>query len=139
MKLQITTKITDDTEEFERKFINKFNEIALGIRNDAKDYAPVDSSNLRWHIQIQFLTPTHAKIVSNANYSSAVEFGTKPHIIRPRKKKALAWGKLKSGKAGKKGHRQFVAKLVHHPGTKAIPFMRPARDNAESRLKDWIK
>ncbi|MFD6094752.1 hypothetical protein ACFVWN_01055 [Nocardiopsis flavescens] len=43
------------------------------------------------------------------------EYGTKPHIILPRYKKALYWP----------GARHPVAR-VHHPGTVANPFMRRA-------------
>ena len=136
MKLQITTKITDDTEEFERKFINKFNEIAIGILNDARDYAPVDFGNLRRQIIINWITPTHAKIISNANYSSYMEFGTKPHVIKPKVKKALRWS---SGKKGSKSYTVSFSKYVNHPGTTAIPYMTPARNNAERKLKDLFK
>lgn len=39
-----------------------------------------------------------------------------PHIIRPRVKKALAWGPIISG-----NKRQFVAKSVRHPGSYIKP------------------
>ena len=47
------------------------------------------------------------------NYFPHVEFGTLPHIIRPKNKKALFW----------KGA-EHPMKLVHHPGTKPNPFVR---------------
>lgn len=52
-------------------------------------------------------------------YARFVEFGTKPHEIKPRRAKSL-----------------FVAGwfglLVKHPGAKPHPFMRPAMDGAAS-------
>ena len=48
------------------------------------------------------------------SYAIYVEFGTPPHIIIPKDKKALHWG----GDAGP------VVRLVHHPGTMAQPFIR---------------
>jgi hypothetical protein len=47
-----------------------------------------------------------------ASYANFVEFGTKPHDIFPKDKKALFW-------AGA----EHPVKVVHHPGTKANDFM----------------
>jgi hypothetical protein len=47
-----------------------------------------------------------------ASYSPYVEFGTKPHTILPKDKKALWW----PGAA-------HPVKSVNHPGTKPNPFM----------------
>ena len=65
-----------------------------------------------------------------------LERGTKPHIIRPRNRRVLAWpatgaGRRLSGRArtatrrGGLGGMAF-ATVVHHPGTKAQPFLVPA-------------
>lgn len=51
-------------------------------------------------------------------YIGFVEFGTRPHVIRPKGKKRLQLA----------GH--FIAGTVMHPGTTAKPFMRPAFDAA---------
>jgi len=91
---------------------------------------PVDSGNLRRQIQLVWITPFHCKIISNANYSAAVEYGTKPHIIRPVSAKALHW---------KSGGKDFFAKSVNHPGCNSQPFMRPARNMAEIKFKNFIK
>ena len=48
------------------------------------------------------------------NYALFLEHGTRPHIIRPKKKKSLRW----SGKGG-----DIFAGEVHHPGTKATHFL----------------
>lgn len=48
-----------------------------------------------------------AEIGSRVPYAGFIEFGTRPHVIRPRSKQALAW----------KGAEHPV-RLVHHPGTK---------------------
>ena len=52
-------------------------------------------------------------------YIQFVEYGTRPHVIRPRGKKRLELG----------GH--FVAGTVMHPGATGKPFMRPAADEAQ--------
>jgi hypothetical protein len=51
-----------------------------------------------------------------------LEEGTRPHVIRPKKAKALRW-------MGPNG--PIFARSVRHPGTKAQPHLEPAiRDNA---------
>ena len=49
-------------------------------------------------------------------YARAVEFGTKPHVIRPKRGRVLRW---RSGR----GFR--YATKVNHPGTRAQPYMEP--------------
>jgi phage virion morphogenesis protein len=60
------------------------------------------------------ITPFHsndmAGVGTNRPYAAAMHFGSKPHDILPRTKKALAFG-------GR------VVKKVKHPGTVARPFM----------------
>lgn len=50
-----------------------------------------------------------------------VNFGTRPHVIRPDKKKALRW-------AG--GGRFFFAKQVNHPGYRGDPYLFNAATSA---------
>lgn len=57
---------------------------------------------------------------ADAYYVRFVEFGTRPHVIRPRGKKRLQLG----------GH--FIAGTVMHPGMAGKPFMRPAADAAQA-------
>ncbi|MEB4590494.1 HK97-gp10 family putative phage morphogenesis protein [Candidatus Thiothrix sp. Deng01] len=56
---------------------------------------------------------TWVYVDSRAWYAHMVEFGTQPHAIQPRNKKALSFG-------GK------MYRGVMHPGAAAKPFMRPA-------------
>jgi len=58
-----------------------------------------------------------AEIVANASYAPFVEFGTKPHVIKPERRQTLRWA-TDSGYA--------FAKLVKHPGSKPYPFFRKA-------------
>ena len=52
---------------------------------------------------------------SNIKYARGVEYGTKPHVIKAKNKKALYW----------KGAKHPV-KSVRHPGSRAKPFLIPA-------------
>jgi hypothetical protein len=54
-----------------------------------------------------------ARWFPKANYAPFVEFGTAPHLIRPVNKRVLA--NVATG--------QVFGTLVHHPGTKANPFL----------------
>jgi hypothetical protein len=75
-----------------------------------------------------------------------LERGTKPHIIRPRVAKVLAWGGARrlSGALRKGARAEFFARIVHHPGSRAFPFMLPGARKAlekagivESIVDDW--
>lgn len=77
-------------------------------------------------------------IVEAAGAAVYLEFGTKPHIIRPRNKSVLAWpaeasGRRLSGRA-RSGARLRFARLVHHPGTKAQPFLLPGAVEAVKQV-----
>ena len=54
-----------------------------------------------------------ARWYPKAQYAPYVEFGTAPHIIKPVNARVLA-----NAKTG-----EIFGTLVHHPGTKANPFM----------------
>jgi hypothetical protein len=70
-----------------------------------------------------------------------LEFGTRPHIIRPKTAKALRWASggnaTLSGRPRSGAPVQF-AKVVHHPGTKPYPFMVPGITKALQGLGDLI-
>lgn len=91
---------------------------AIDIENRAKELAPVDTGRLRASInhtvsggRVRF----SVQIGTNVDYAADVEYGTAPHIIRPKTKRALYWP----------GAAHPVAR-VNHPGTSPRPFMRPA-------------
>ncbi|KJK55643.1 HK97 gp10 family phage protein [Saccharothrix sp. ST-888] len=102
-------------------------QVAEDMVNTAKSLAPVDTGRLRSSIQA---VPEGGRftfritIGTNVTYASDVEYGTAPHVITPKDKKALWWP----------GARHPVAK-VNHPGTRAKPFMRPAIAQAEAALR----
>lgn len=54
-----------------------------------------------------------AELVWTVSHAAYLQGGTRPHIIKPRRKLALRF-KVEGG--------QVFAKLVHHPGTKPVPF-----------------
>jgi len=102
------------------------------VTAQAKQEAPVRTGRLRESIHkepirwVGFLK-AEGKVVADAPYARYVHDGTRPHVIRARRAKALHfyW----------QGREVFV-KSVNHPGTKPNPFMtRAARKVVGWRLR----
>lgn len=55
------------------------------------------------------------EVINDSDHSAILEFGTRPHVIEPKDKQALAWP----------GGRHPVKK-VNHPGTPALHILRRA-------------
>lgn len=67
-------------------------------------------------------------IRSNVRYARYLEEGTRPHVIRPRKKKALYWpGAL------------HPVKKVNHPGTPAYRVLGNAADRVLRDLAKYVR
>ena len=62
------------------------------------------------------------KVGAAASYAEAVEKGTRPHEIRPINGKLLAF---------KVAGKMVFTPIVHHPGTRANPFLERAADEAQ--------
>lgn len=65
-----------------------------------------------------------ARWYPQASYAPFVEFGTAPHVITATNAKVLA-----NAKTG-----QIFGKVVHHPGTKANPFMERILASAQAEI-----
>lgn len=74
----------------------------------------------------------HGRHDTSADYAPYVEFGTRPHVIRAKNRKALAWGGARrlSGSLRKGAKPTHFARSVNHPGTRARPFLRPGAQQA---------
>ena len=77
-------------------------------------------------------------VFTRLHYGPYVEYNTQPHIIKPKDKKALAFGKAVGTTSDGATMREHVVKEVHHPGTTAQPFMRPAVDTTREEIKKII-
>jgi hypothetical protein len=99
------------------------------VVNRAKILCPVDTGRLRASIRGQArrtwtLRPMFT-VGTNVDYAVMVHDGTRPHIIRPRSKQALKFTI---------GGQVVFAKVVHHPGTRAKPFLdRALREETAGR------
>lgn len=107
-------------------------EVQLRSIAEAKALVPRKTGHLGRSILPGALTATHATVEARTPYAAAVEFGTRPHIIRPVKARMLAWpaSRRLSGRSrtsGGKAVGPFIrAMLVRHPGTKPQPYLIPA-------------
>lgn len=117
---------------------------ARKVQAEAVRLAPVDRGTLRASITQEIQTEGGrlvARVGTNVNYAVFVHEGTRPHIIRPRSKKVLSFvwpnapaavaaGRKKGKSRGKSGPR-VAFRFVHHPGTRARPFLRQALQKFE--------
>lgn len=86
------------------------------------------------------VTKDHAIIEARTPYAASLELGAKPHIIRPRRAKVLAWGGVRrlSGTLAAGSKPTHFARLVHHPGNKPYPYLIPGAKKALAGVKDAI-
>lgn len=88
------------------------------VLNRAKILAPVDTGRLRSsgsvHYSSLFSFRPKATIVFSVDYARYVNDGTRPHVIRPKNAKVLRFVV---------GGQVVFARVVHHPGTRANPFL----------------
>jgi len=91
------------------------------FREEARDNVPVEDGDLKASIRVTTRMKRGTIYASvkaggrRAPHWHWVEFGTKPHKIKAKKQKALAFG----------GN---IARVVDHPGARPKPYMRPALD-----------
>ena len=95
---------------------------------------PIDNGDLRQSMNASRVGSKTLRVRANATnlapYAAAVEYGTKPHVIRPKNAKAFKF---------KIGPDTIYAKQVKHPGTKAQPFFEPAIERLKKRFVNNLK
>lgn len=105
----------------------------------AKELAPRKSAALQGSIQMRPTVRQGRGLVGywgsfGINYAIYRELGTGIHggkgmyEIRPRRRKALFWPGA-----------EYPVKVVHHPGVRAKPFLRPAADTVYPGLPQYIR
>lgn len=103
------------------------------VWSEALKEAPVNKQSgggtLRQKIQGRMLTKLAAVVEAKAPYSVYVHEGTRPHLIVPVNKQALA-----NRRTG-----QFFGKVVHHPGTRPNPFLARAVKRSASKVQEFFR
>ena len=98
--------------------------IAIRFQSELTLIAPVDTGRLKGSIKVM---PTNNGLeITMVDYAKFVEFGTPPHVIIPKSKKALKF---------KIGNKVLLRKKVKHPGTRPNPFI---RNTIQNKLKKII-
>ena len=100
---------------------------AFEVERRSKQEAPVRTTRLRSSISSD-VQPLKAVIAPHVKYAFYVHEGTDPHVIRPKRKRALFW----------KGAAHPVQSVMH-PGTKANPFMKRGFRRAEPRVERFFE
>ena len=86
------------------------------LKTEMEARVPVDTGRLKQSIQVR-VSGKRITVGPDTPYAEYVEFGTAPHVIKPKKSNVLAF---------QAGGRTVIVRSVNHPGTKAQPFVRPA-------------
>lgn len=88
--------------------------VAIDLQGALTEAAPFKTGTLRNSITA-VVTSDDEITITMVGYAKYVEFGTPPHVIRPKNAKSLHW---------KNGAKDVFAGEVHHPGTRPNPFIR---------------
>ena len=118
-------ELPDEIKDNIRKVVKNS---AFNIERNAKSSASVKTGHLRRSISTKMGDMEATIHTSNLKYAPMVEFGTRPHIIRAKNKKALYW----------KGATHPV-KQVNHPGSKAKPYLIPAFEKEKDQFLEKLK
>jgi hypothetical protein len=92
------------------------------MRGGANSLASLEQS-INWHPN----SDNSATVYANAAHAPFVEFGTKPHTINARFRKAL--------KIPVQGNGFIFRRFVRHPGSKPYPFFYADMDNRRARMQ----
>ena len=109
-------------------------QLAITVVAEQKRLVPRKTGNLGRSIHVERVTSTSANVVASANYAAYTEFGTRPHTILPRSKKALRFAPTGTGRltgSPRKGGPVIFAKRVRHPGTRGMHW---AQRGAEAAI-----
>lgn len=90
---------------------------------------PVKTGELRASLFGKVVSKTKVEIGATAGHAAHVEYGTRPHEIRPVRASVLRF---------EIGGRVIYTKRVQHPGTRAQPFVRPAAKLIKSLIPELI-
>lgn len=107
---------------------------------EAQRNVPRRTGFLQRNIRPGEVTAEYAVVKASTPYAATVEFGSRPHIIKPRNARVLAWGgpRRLTGRLRKGAKATNFARLVHHPGTRPHPYLIPAAKESTRLLLDII-
>lgn len=121
-------------EVFERRLRQAVRASAREVQEEAQRTHRFTSKtgDLEKAIDTRMIANTVAEVYIDTNvapHGPFVHNGTKAHIIKPKRKRALRW-------VPKGGNAFAFAKVVRHPGTQADPFLYDALSASEDSIRD---
>jgi hypothetical protein len=120
------------SEDIRSDIQNVIKKAGFNIERNAKQNIANNGSVVTGHLRRGITTDVGNMEVtvhtSNIKYARGVEYGTKPHVIKAKNKKALYW----------KGAKHPV-KQVNHPGSRAKPYLIPAFEKEKDQFLEKLK
>lgn len=106
--------------------------LQLSTIHEAQALVPRRTGLLQRRIVPGHLSDKEAVIEAKTPYAAAVEYGSKPHVIVPKRARVLAWGGSRrlSGKLRSGAKPDTFAMRVNHPGSRAKPYLVPGAKEA---------
>jgi hypothetical protein len=134
LKIPSAKKLQDALKKYpeaaSREMAKAIRDATLLLEGNVAKEAPVKTGNLRGRISHR-ISPTRGEVFTTVKYAQAVHEGTRPHIIRPRRAKALRF---------RGGDGKFIfAKSVNHPGTKGNPFFTRATEKTLPKIREFFR
>lgn len=119
----------------DRQVLGRFGLLAV---QRAQERVPRRTGNLARTIRVAEVDVAEQRVrvvaggTDAVGYAADVENGTRPHVIVPRRRRALAWGGARrlSGSLRRGASPTNFARRVNHPGTRPRPYLRPGAEQA---------
>jgi hypothetical protein len=129
---QMQKAFADAPQDMYREANTAIRSSIIKVEQIATMEAPVDTHTLQGSLKHGFVWgPLYGAVGPTVNYALYVHEGTRPHIIRYKKR----------GRGGlyNKRTRQGFGRVVHHPGTKPNRFMKRAADQSQRDIDKFFK
>lgn len=97
---------TSDRAAFRRALDDNVRAVATAVKTRAQRLVPVDTGRLKGSINVRQESAFRYTVGTNVAYARFIEEGTRPHIIRPTKRKFLRFGVRGGKKRGRRGRRR---------------------------------
>ena len=132
LSITVTGGIGPVMERMKRAMEGLIRRTADLAETEMRRRAPVRTGELRRSIKKRIDVPNlSAEIGPGVKYAIFVEMGTRPHVIRPVRARALRF---------EVGGEVVFAAYVHHPGTKPQPFVRGTAEEVRRRIPGlWLE
>jgi HK97 gp10 family phage protein len=123
------SSLSDKTKDNVQKVLNN---TGFNIEAQAKINLDRNKSVVTGHLRRGIATKIGNMEVtvhtSNIKYAPMVEYGTRPHLIKPKNKKALYWKGAK-----------YPVKTVNHKGSRPKPYLIPAFEHTKNDFINDLK